>query len=99
MWILDDARIMGGGQLFALRLARAARVATLVCPAGSELATRARAAGIEVVDLSFPDPWRLPRVLSAARRLKRVVGDGLVVAGSARCQAVAVLAGLDRDLV
>jgi glycosyltransferase involved in cell wall biosynthesis len=99
MWILDDARIMGGGQFFALRLARAAGAATLVCPARSELATRARAAGIEVTDLSFPDPWRLPRMVSAARRLRRLVGDGLVVAGSARCQAVAVIAGLDRSLV
>jgi glycosyltransferase involved in cell wall biosynthesis len=38
-------------------------------------------------------------VWRASRRLKRLIGDGLVVAGSARCQAVAVAAGFDEDLV
>jgi glycosyltransferase involved in cell wall biosynthesis len=99
LWILDDARILGGGQLFAMRLAQAAGNATLVCPANSELAVRARDYGLAVADLSFPDPWRLVGVLAAGRRLRRIVGRGIVIAGSARCQAAAIAAGFDDNLV
>jgi glycosyltransferase involved in cell wall biosynthesis len=108
LWLLDDARIMGGGQLFALRLARyvvaqrGADAVRIVCPQESELARRAHAAGVRVEDLSFPAPFSLPAVWSAGRRLKallRAAPDALVVAGAARCQAVAVTAGLDERLV
>jgi glycosyltransferase involved in cell wall biosynthesis len=108
LWLLDDARIMGGGQLFALRLARAVvreggpAAVRVVCPAGSELARRAQAAGVRVEDLTFPPPPALPAVWLAGRRLRallRAVPDAIVVAGSARCQAVAVAAGCDERLV
>jgi glycosyltransferase involved in cell wall biosynthesis len=108
LWLLDDARIMGGGQLFALRLARyvvAQRgedAVRIVCPQDSELARRALAARIRVTDLAFPAPSAVPALWAAGRRLKallRDAPDALVVAGAARCQAVAVAAGLDERLV
>ncbi len=61
--LVDDGRILGGGQLFALRLARwlleqdgKHPAPTIACPADSELAARSREAGIPVRDIRFPDP-------------------------------------------
>jgi glycosyltransferase involved in cell wall biosynthesis len=108
VWILDDARIMGGGQLFALRLARYVQAVRgpgsvrLVCPASSELARRARALTIPVTPMEVPAPAALPLVAARAlalRRLLRARPDALIVAGSARCQAVAALAGAGPRLV
>jgi glycosyltransferase involved in cell wall biosynthesis len=107
LWILDDGRIMGGGQLFDLRLARyvqarrGAGSVRLVCPASSELARRARAVAIPVTPMQFPVPAALPLIAARALVLRRALRhhDALVVAGSARCQAVAVAAGLSRRLV
>jgi glycosyltransferase involved in cell wall biosynthesis len=108
LWILDDARILGGGQLFALRLAlyvlgeRGAGAVRIACPGGSALANRATAAGVPVEDVTFPDPFNLPAVWRAGRRLRarmRTARTPLVIAGSARCQQVAVVAGLDESLV
>lgn len=107
LWILDDARIMGGGQLFDLRLARyvhaqrGAASVRLVCPGSSELAGRARAAAIPVTPMEFPAPAALPRIVAQAVVLRRALRghDALVVAGTARCQAVAVVAGLGPRLV
>ena len=107
LWLLDDARIMGGGQLFALRLAR--HVADLrdptsvclVCPDGSELARRAATHGIPIRPLDFPPPAAVGKVFVAAIHLARMIRgrDALIVAGSARCQAVAVAAGAGGRLV
>jgi glycosyltransferase involved in cell wall biosynthesis len=108
VWLLDDARIMGGGQLFALRLAchvvreRGHEAVRIVCPSYSELARRARAAGVGVDDLAFPAPQALPAVWLAGRRLRKLLRTApraVVVAGSARCAAVAVAAGCDEQLV
>lgn len=108
LWILDDARIMGGGQFFALRLAtyvltlRGPGSVRILCPADSELGRRAQAAGVRVDDLAFPRPLALPAVWAAGRKLRallREVPHALVVAGSVRCQEVAVAGGLDRWLV
>jgi glycosyltransferase involved in cell wall biosynthesis len=108
LWLLDDARIMGGGQLFTLRLARhvmrergAGRV-RVVCPAASDLGRRAQAAGLRVEDFACPAPAALPAVWRAGRRLRarlRSAPGAVVVACSARCQAVAVAAGCDERLV
>ena len=68
LWLLDDARIMGGGQLFALRLARyvlrqrGPDALRIVCPSDSELGRRAHAEGIRVTDLAFPGPAAFPAV-------------------------------------
>jgi glycosyltransferase involved in cell wall biosynthesis len=108
LWILDDARIMGGGQLFALRLARYVRdergdaSVRLVCPASSELARRARALNIPVTPMDFSSPAALPLVAARAVSLRRWLrghDDALIVAGSARCQAVAAAAGTGSRLV
>jgi glycosyltransferase involved in cell wall biosynthesis len=108
VWLLDDARIMGGGQLFALRLARhvaeerGPEAVRIVCPSDSQLARRAWAAGVGVDHLAFPAPHALPAVWLAGRRLKtllRTAPRAVVVAGSARCAAVAVAAGCDERLV
>jgi hypothetical protein len=108
LWLLDDARIMGGGQLFALRLAlyvmreRGRDAVRIVCPAGSELSNRAAGEGVRITDLAFPPPFALPAVWSAGRRLRALLREApgaLVVAGTVRCQEVAVAAGLDTRLV
>lgn len=107
LWLLDDARIMGGGQLFALRLARyvlsqrGRSSVRIVCPAGSDLARRAEDLTIPVYDMDFPAPGALPVVVARAVTLRRMVHgrEVLVVAGSARCQAVAAAAGLGPRLV
>lgn len=105
LWFLDDGRILGGGQRFALRLARYVRechperVVTIVCPAGTELAGVAERDGFPVISLEFPDPalGSLRRLGRAARRLRAALQacdpDELVLVGnSARAQAVAMLA-------
>ncbi len=98
---------MGGGQLFDLRLARYVHAlrgpgsVRLVCPASSELAGRAGAASIPVTPMEFPPPAALPLIAAQAVALRRALRgrDALVVAGTARCQAVAVVAGLGARLV
>jgi glycosyltransferase involved in cell wall biosynthesis len=107
LWLLDDARIIGGGQLFTIRLARyalaqrGAQQARIVCPSDSELGRRAEAFGIPVYGFGFPAPSALPLVAARGLRLRRMLRrrDAIVVAGSARCQAVAVAAGLGPRLV
>jgi hypothetical protein len=107
-WLLDDARIFGGGQQTTLRLARFIgehvpdRSARLVCPEDSVLAERGRAAGIPVVDADFPDLDALgaPRIARAVVRLRRLLeqaGEGSVVVGaSLRTQVYAHAATLAR---
>jgi len=107
LWLLDDARILGGGQLFTIRLAhhvlaqRGADKVRIVCPPESELARRAEALGVPVYGFSFPAPAAVHMVAARGLALRRVLRgrNALVVACSARCQAVAVAAGLGPRLV
>lgn len=107
LWLLDDARVMGGGQHFALRLARSLirsrgqDSVRILCPQDTALAGRAKAVGVRVEHLPFPPPTAPLALLRSARRLRRLLRgrDPLVVAGAARCQAVAVAAGEDARLV
>ena len=97
LWLLDDGRIMGGGQRFALRLARFAHV-RLLCPASSALHAIARDEGIAVTAVEFPDPH--PRAAlawpGAVRRLRAALApappDAVLVGNSARTQALLALA-------
>ena len=107
LWILDDGRIMGGGQHFALRLARYVRTergagsVRIVSPAGCALAEAARSHGIDVTPMDFPSPAALPLIALRAVALRHKLRghDALVVAGSARCQAVAAAARAETPLV
>jgi glycosyltransferase involved in cell wall biosynthesis len=98
LWLLDDARIMGGGQLFALRLARHARDrrCVIVCPRDSELARRCAEQGVPTRHARFPAPLPTPAFAAAAAALPRVLreapGDAIVVGNSARTQAAAAAA-------
>lgn len=100
LWLLDDGLIMGGGQLFALRLACwARRPVTIVCPEGSGLWERATAQGLPCVAADFPEPSgaHAPAMVAAARRLRRVLGAttagrDVVVSGGIRCSLVAASA-------
>jgi glycosyltransferase involved in cell wall biosynthesis len=101
--ILDDARIMGGGQSFALRLARQIAQTRgrdrvlLACPEDSLLAQAARRAQLSVASIRFPDlrPAEIVpivRNLVALRRLIASLGPAIVVGNSARCQVSATVA-------
>lgn len=102
VWLIDDGLIMGGGQAFALRLCRWLSMAEpnrelrLLCAEDSELAHRARAAGVTVVDAVFPAPnaRNALRAIRAAASLRRLLvrspTDALVIANSARVQAYVV---------
>jgi glycosyltransferase involved in cell wall biosynthesis len=98
--ILDDARIFGGGQQNALRLARfiaeslPSRAARVICPASSELAHHCRAAGIGVADADFPGlsalaPLRVARAVGRLRRLFASVGEAAIVGMSLRTHVYA----------
>ncbi len=95
LWIFDHADIAGGGQRFALRLARHAADSgrmdvQMVCPAGSALAHWSRDAGLPVTDADFP-PFPTSPAIAALARTRRLLGlmrsDQLIVANSARVQA------------
>jgi glycosyltransferase involved in cell wall biosynthesis/SAM-dependent methyltransferase len=102
LWLLDHADIMGGGQLFALRLARFVRAdqpereLVIVCPRDSELAARSEAEGIETRHAEFPALVPSPGLVAGVRALRRLldqVPDGaLVVGNTARVQAYAAAA-------
>jgi glycosyltransferase involved in cell wall biosynthesis len=110
LWFLDDARIHGGGQRFALKLAAAASMrnpalpCVMVCPADSELASRSRRAGFEVRDADFPSvappSRRAPAAILALRSLlARAPRSAIFVANSPRTQAYAAAARLfSRDM-
>jgi glycosyltransferase involved in cell wall biosynthesis len=106
--LLDDAPVFGGGQLNVLRLARfinesqPTRSVCVICPGGSELAVRCRAAGITVQSATFPGfgllaPVRIPRAVGHLRRLlRRGDRDAIVVGASLRTQVYAHAATLGR---
>ena len=99
LWILDHAPIMGGGQIFALKLGRFAarelpeRDVRIVCPPSSELARRAADAGVPVTAAEFPAltaraPLSMVGGVLATRRLLASAGsDVIVVANDPRTQA------------
>ena len=94
VWLLDDGRIMGGGQGTTLRLGRFVDGARIVAPGDSALAARAREEGIRVEPVDFPTVPS-PRSLRQLRRLLRSVGeDALVVGASLRAQVYAHTAAL-----
>jgi glycosyltransferase involved in cell wall biosynthesis len=95
LWIFDHADIAGGGQRFALRLARHAADSgrmdvQMVCPADSALAHWSGNAGLPVTDADFP-PFLTAPAIAALARTRRLVGrmrsEQLIVANSARVQA------------
>ncbi len=98
LWILDHAEISGGGQRFALRLARHAAEqgqieVRVVCPADSALAVWCREAGLTVADADFPafEPAAGPRMARALLRCRGLLAaaqpETVIVANSARVQA------------
>lgn len=103
LWFLDDARIHGGGQRFALKLAVAASTraicCVMVCPQESELASRSRAAGFETRHADFPRVAPPSRQSPAAvLALRHLLADAprsaIFVANSPRTQAYAAAAHL-----
>jgi glycosyltransferase involved in cell wall biosynthesis len=103
--LFDDAPILGGAEVFALRLAgflaqRGSPRMRIACPDGSELAERCRAAGIERVPLRFPrlGPLGAPRwpgaVLAVRRLLEREGPDAVAIGNTARAQAYLTAAAL-----
>jgi glycosyltransferase involved in cell wall biosynthesis len=98
LWLFDDAPILGGAEIFALRLARFLATADrgslrIVCPPESELARRCAAEGIAHVPASFPPlgpqgAARWPGAIRAVRALLRRAGPGAIAIGNtARAQA------------
>jgi len=94
---------MGGGQRFALRLARHVAKArghdsvVVVCPQRSSLAEAARQAEVSVAAMTFPDPrvtnlLRLPPTLIKLRGLIGSIAPTTLVGNSARCQLYGALA-------
>jgi glycosyltransferase involved in cell wall biosynthesis len=94
LWIFDDAPIMGGAELFALRLARwlaecdEERDVRLVCPPGSELAERCRAHGVTIEPLTFHKPrpgsaaLRTSATFRSVRRLLAGAGKDTIALGN-----------------
>jgi len=106
LWLLDDGRTFGGGQLNALRMGRYLTAelpqwsVRVLCPGTSELAKRCLAAAIPVSHAVFPDATLagVPRMVGAVRSLRRefaTAGMGvIVVGGSMRAQAYAHAAAI-----
>jgi glycosyltransferase involved in cell wall biosynthesis len=110
LWFIDDARIYGGGQRFAFKLACAAIARepairpVMVCPTDSELAARSRESGFEVRNAYFPSvtppsPRALGAILALRRVLARAPANAVFVANSPRTQAYAAAVRLlEHDL-
>jgi glycosyltransferase involved in cell wall biosynthesis len=107
LWLFDESRGIGGGQIFALRLgaflADHGPALRIVAPAGSGMRERCADAGIMWTAAEFPPMGttgvpRWPAAIAAMRRLLRSAGDDAVVVGNGpRAQAylfaAAALAG------
>lgn len=102
--MIDDARVLGGGQLFALRLSAAVRARGAYAPviaaaAGSRFAELARAEGHPVADLPLPAPARPVAALRTLARLRAVVAaypGAVVLANSLRAALYVELARVAR---
>jgi glycosyltransferase involved in cell wall biosynthesis len=97
LWVFDDAPILGGSEIFALRLGRFAQrrgspSVRIVCPAESEMARRCRDYGIEHLSASFPElgprgAARWPGAVLAIRALLRRIGPhSIAIGNTARAQ-------------
>lgn len=102
-WIVDDAPILGGAELFGLRLARhlldAGEDAAILAPDGSELAGRARQDGVPTRHQALPrlvpaSGADIPAGLAAMRRTLRAAraAGAVVVANTAGAQAYCAIA-------
>jgi glycosyltransferase involved in cell wall biosynthesis len=101
LWLLDDGRTFGGGQVIALRLGQfigseaPSWSVRVFCPTTSELGKRCLAAGIPVSDAQFPDlsASGALAIARAVRALRDHLGNAgesvIVVAGSLRAQVYA----------
>jgi glycosyltransferase involved in cell wall biosynthesis len=101
---VDDAPIMGGAEVFGLRVAawassnRPSFRVHYVCPGDSVLAGRAREAGLAVTAFTFPDLLitRTPQIAVAVGRLRRLLRSfderAVLVGITARTQAYLVAA-------
>src|SRR5438552_5382635 len=101
---IDDAPIIGGSQLFGLRLAEhigrhePERTLTVVCPRDTGLPERYARLGIATLDGDFPDfaPRRWPAVPAAVVRARRLLArngrDVVVLCNSPRTSAYAAAA-------
>jgi glycosyltransferase involved in cell wall biosynthesis len=105
LWLFDDAPILGGAEVFALRLARSlvkrgSAKPRIVCPAGTEMARRCAAAGIAHVAATFPPllPHGGPRwpggVLRTRLLLERAGSETIAIGNTARAQAYVSAAAL-----
>jgi glycosyltransferase involved in cell wall biosynthesis len=99
IWLLDDGGVsLGGGQLFALRLARnAGRPVRLVCPPGSPLWDAAEDLDRVAARFPAPVPHKAPSLAAAALGLRRALAaaraeEAVVVSGSIRASMLAGIA-------
>jgi SAM-dependent methyltransferase len=102
VWILDDGLIMGGGQLFGLRLAEEFTGLGLptrfLAPRESAFGQEAIRRGFEVFDIVYPRlvPPAVTDMPNAVARLRDELGtarsDVLAIGNTARCQAYATAA-------
>lgn len=99
LWLVDHAPIMGGAERLVLKIAERALArddvrAVVVCPAGTELARRAQAAGVETRTLAMPhfagpEAALIPAAIARLARLLRTAGPHAVpVASSSWCSAL-----------
>ncbi len=105
IWLFDDAPIVGGAEVFALRLARYLASSggpqlRIVCPAGSDMARRCGEEGVAHVPASLPPlgPRGAPRwpgaVLAVRSLLRRMGPDAIAIGNTARAQAYLSAASL-----
>jgi glycosyltransferase involved in cell wall biosynthesis len=105
LWLFDDAPILGGAEMFALRLARilsrhGSLRARIICPEGTEMAQRCTDAGIEHIPAIFEplrplDALRWPRAVLGTRSLLGSTGSTVIAVGNtARAQAYLSAAAL-----
>lgn len=105
LWLFDDAPIVGGAEVFALRLGsylgtREGPGLRIVCPAESEMARRCRADGIDQIPASFPplNPRGLPRwpgaMLAVRSLLRRMGPHAIAIGNTARAQAYLAAAAM-----
>lgn len=102
VWILDDGLIMGGGQRFGLRLARAFTAMGLptrfLTTQDSAFGREVARQGFEIVHIRYPRlvPPALAAIPDAIARLREELEaappDTLVIGNTARCQAYATAA-------
>jgi glycosyltransferase involved in cell wall biosynthesis len=105
VWLFDDAPILGGAEMFALRLARILSKGgslrpRIICPEGTEMAERCNDAGIEHIPARFHPlrphgALRWPRaVLRTRSLLERAGPKAIAIGNTARAQAYLSAAAL-----